>query len=85
MHAAVMKQLRTFEDVVDALGGSGDVGAMVDGWPSSVWNWQKKRGRFPAKFYKGMTEALAARGYSAPAELWGQVELIEPPSLRRAA
>lgn len=83
-----MRKLHSFEAVVDVLGGPTALAHMVGKKASSIWNWQHRLGRFPARYYKGMIDELAARGFTAPQHLWGQVELCtptEPASLRRAA
>jgi len=43
--------------------------------PAAVCNWKARRLRFPSKYYVAMRDELAARGFSAPCALWGQVGL----------
>lgn len=70
-----MKQLLTFNEVVAALGGPATVAKMTRQMTSAVSNWRSKRGKFPSKYYVGMRDELARRGYYASPELWGQVAL----------
>lgn len=65
-----MVELATASEVMDALGGNVGVAALTGNTPGAVWNW-RSFGRFPSKFYLVMTEALAEKGYQAPASLWG--------------
>lgn len=62
--------LTTFDEVMDALGGNGPVGDLVGAKASTVSMWRKAQS-FPANTYLAMTEAMKARGVSAPASLWG--------------
>jgi hypothetical protein len=69
------KQLETFDDVVEALGGLAAVGKLcVDQDVAAVCNWKRRRSRFPTKYYKIMIAELDARGAFAPDHLWGFVE-----------
>lgn len=70
-----LKPLWTFDEVVAALGGPASVGRMTGNPASAVCNWRSKRQRFPSKYYVAMRDELAARGFSAPCALWGQVGL----------
>ena len=72
---AGMTVLTTFDEVLRVLGGPARVGRMTGTNASCVCNWRSKRRRFPAKFYRGMQDALAERGFHAPKELWGQETL----------
>jgi hypothetical protein len=65
------RQLKTFDDVVDALGGKSAVGRMLDQNSAAVCNWKRRRQRFPTKFYLIMKDELDARGADAPPDLWG--------------
>lgn len=81
-----MKKLETYDDVVNAFGGSTELAKLLGRGAPSIWNWQHKRGRFPAQFYRAMTEALAENKMTAAPELWGQVKLARrSPSMQRAA
>lgn len=64
------RQLQTAAEVMDALGGNTGVSKLTGGSASRVSNW-RVFGRFPPSFYFLMTEELAAKGYRAPASLWG--------------
>ena len=78
-------KLRSFDEVVAVFGGPSALARMVNQKPASIWNWEHKRGRFPSKLYKSMTETLAEHGYTAPPELWGQIDLGAAKPLQRAA
>lgn len=68
--------LETTEQVIDALGGNGPVAEITASKPNAVSNWRNFR-TFPANTYVAMTSALAARGKSAPASLWGMKMAVE--------
>jgi hypothetical protein len=72
---AQLQPLWTFDEVVAALGGTASVGRMTGNPPAAVCNWKARRLRFPSKYYVAMRDELAARGFSAPCALWGQVGL----------
>ena len=65
-----MEELSTTSEVMDALGGNAAVAELTGSKTKAVWNW---RGfdTFPSNTYVAMTEALLAKGKSAPASLWG--------------
>jgi hypothetical protein len=65
-----MDELCTTSEVIDALGGNRPVADLTRSNPKAVWNW---RGfpKFPSNTYLTMIEALAAKGKTAPASLWG--------------
>jgi hypothetical protein len=72
MHHQPYKQLETFDEVVEKLGGAGKVGALCQGQDAAaVCNWKRRRGCFPAKYYPVMIDELNARHADAPRELWG--------------
>ena len=65
-----MKELRTVDEVFDALGSTRGVQELTGaGSPQQVSNW-RSRG-IPARHYRVMMEALAAQGLTACSELWG--------------
>jgi hypothetical protein len=66
-------RLDTVASVIDALGGPHAVLALTGARYTALCNW-RKAGNFPPDTYKLMTDALAARGNSAPARLWRQRE-----------
>jgi hypothetical protein len=68
------RQLKTFDEVVEALGGKRKVAELLDQNTAAVCNWQRRRSRFPTKYYKVMAKALKKQRASAPDELWGFVE-----------
>lgn len=65
-----MEELSTTSEVMDALGGNVAVAEITGSKPKAVWNWRKSE-TFPSKTYVAMSEALLAKGKSAPAALWG--------------
>jgi len=66
------RHLKTFDQVVNALGGKAEVGALCNNQNiAAVCNWKRRRSRFPAKYFVVMQDELNARGYSAPHKLWG--------------
>lgn len=64
-----IKFLHTFDDVVNALGGTTLVGQLTGRSVQSVCNW-RRRGVFPARLYVLMKRRLDARGVYAPEHLW---------------
>ena len=69
------RQLKTFDEVVEKLGGLTAVGQLCNDQDSAaVCNWKRRRSRFPTKFHKVMIEKLSEVGASAPDSLWGLVE-----------
>jgi hypothetical protein len=75
-----LRELKTFDSVVKALGGKREVAricGIVTGDAvnrqdtTAVCNWKRRRGKFPTKYYPVMIEELEARGATAPHTLWG--------------
>ena len=64
------KTLLTVGAVVEELGGKAALAEMTGLSPNAVWNWID-RGDFPSNTYVLITEALSAKGKTAPAGLWG--------------
>lgn len=68
-----MKKLRTTEAVIEALGGLGSVRKLTEATSAQqVNNWLGRR--FPARLYLVMQTELTAKGFTAPASLWGVKE-----------
>jgi len=65
-----MEELSTTSEVMDALGGNLAVAELTGSKPKAVWNWRGFE-TFPSNTYVAMTEALLAKGKTAPASLWG--------------
>lgn len=65
------KQLRSTLEVIEALGGHARVAELTGRPPKRVWDWNGEA-TFPSRYFWEMWTELAARGYSAPASLWGQ-------------
>lgn len=66
-----MDVLDSAKSVIEALGGTNAAQEIVAAkTPSVVCNW-RSRGRFPARTYCPMIDALARLGKTANPELWG--------------
>ena len=65
------KKCKTFDAVVELLGGKREVGRLTAQNTAAVCNWQRRRKRFPCKYYFVMKKELDARGADAPRHLWG--------------
>lgn len=61
-------------DVIDALGGIQATAELTGSSYKATANW-KSFATFPANTYLVMTQALAGKGLSAPASLWGMREV----------
>lgn len=62
--------VESVEAVFDAAGGIPAVRDLTGAGNSALSNW-KKRGRIAASTYLIFRDALAQRGFAAPASLWG--------------
>lgn len=71
--------LETTEQVIEALGGNGPVANLTASKPNAVSNWRGFE-TFPSNTYVAMTEALRARGKTAPSSLWGMKAPAEQDS-----
>jgi hypothetical protein len=66
-----LTSLTTVDEVIEALGGNATVQDMTAAKSlQTVTNWRYV-GRCAHSTYLIMTDALKARGYTAPPELWG--------------
>lgn len=65
-----MEELSTTSEVMDALGGYLAVAEITQSKPKAASNWSRFE-TFPSNTYLAMTEALLAKGKTAPASLWG--------------
>lgn len=65
-----MDTLSTTIDVIEELGGNLAVAELTGSNPKAVWNWRGFE-TFPSNTYVALTEALLAKGKTAPASLWG--------------
>jgi hypothetical protein len=65
-------ELKTKEEVLEALGGDHGAAALTGSDYKNVETWKRAR-TFPSRYFLVMTFALHQRGYTAPPELWGQV------------
>jgi hypothetical protein len=74
-----MRRVKTYNDVLEALGGPAGVGIICDQNPNAACTWRATRGKFPAKYYFVMVGALKRRGYEAPRYLWGFHSKAKPP------
>ena len=66
----MLSELSTTGEVIDALGGVPAVSELTGSTYKAVFNW-KGFDNFPSKTYLVMTGALASKGKTAPASLWG--------------
>jgi hypothetical protein len=66
-----LKPLWTYNAVLDALGGPGEVGKLTGQTSAAVCNWRRLRGVYPSKYYFTLKVALADRGFYAPIALFG--------------
>jgi hypothetical protein len=62
--------LTSTERVIEALGGNVPVAEITASKPNAVSNWRNFK-TFPANTYVALTDALLAKGKTAPASLWG--------------
>jgi hypothetical protein len=88
MASSSLTPLWTFEDVVDALGGTMAVARITHQRSSSaICSWRNHRGLFPAKYYFEIKGALAEAGYFAPISLFSfySSARAREPSTRQAA
>lgn len=68
--------LTTVAEVLEALGGTSAVAAIVGSKYSSIWMW-KKSPTLPTRTYLILKEALEEKGLSAPSTLWGMLDPSE--------
>ena len=69
-----MEELTSAPLVMEKLGGIAGVAELTGNKYSTASNW-KYLGSFPAETFVVMTEALKAKGHTAPASLWRMVEV----------
>ena len=67
-----MKRLKSFDKVVEALGGPAAVRELTHANPKQAWNWNNKTCKFPARLHACMTDKLRELGYEADPRLWNQ-------------
>lgn len=70
-----MDQLSTTREVMDALGGTSAVAKLTGRTYSAAFNWLILK-TFPANTYVALTDALAEKGKTAPASLWGMKQPV---------
>ncbi len=68
-----MDRLETTVDVIEAIGGTSAAAALTGRTYNAAHNWRGFK-TFPANTYVTMTRALAEKGKTAPASLWGMTE-----------
>jgi len=73
-HTTGLVHLTSFNEVIHALGGTTVVAHLTRSSRSSVWNW-KQTGRFPAKHYRLLREALFECGCVADLTLFAFSDL----------
>ena len=74
-----MTELEDTQSVLDALGGNTAVSELTGATPKAVWNWRGFE-TFPSNTYVVMIRALEAKGFTAPATLWGMKNAAHHPS-----
>lgn len=67
---AKLRPLKTFEQVIDVLGGTSKAAIAAGRTPSQVCQWRERHGTFPAELWPRLRDALAKRGYEAPESLF---------------
>ncbi len=72
--------LDTTSAVIDILGGVGSVATLTGRTYNAAWNWTTFE-HFPSDTYVVMTEALKAKGCTAPASLW---RMVGAPEIQEA-
>jgi hypothetical protein len=76
-----LRELDSVDAVLRELGGLTKAGELAGATAQTV-NHYKITKRFPPKTYLVFTEALRAKGFTAPPSLWG---MVEPASEETAA
>lgn len=72
----MLQQLTSISEVIDALGGIQAV-ADLTGRKYMAAAQDKRLGKFPSRTRDVMTVALAEKGKTAPASLWGMLPVQE--------
>jgi len=67
-------ELKSVAEIIRALGGVAAVQAVTGQKYNTVWNW-KWRDKVPPEFHLIVSQALASKGLSAAARLFGQHEV----------
>jgi hypothetical protein len=70
MQIETKRKLETFDEVVAELGGIGPVARLTNRTKSCICNWRRFPGRFPARLFYVINDALAMRGASADPDLF---------------
>jgi hypothetical protein len=65
-----MRDLRTAQEVIDALGGLAAVCELTGANTKQAWNWAGRAEMFPSNTYVVMQRALRRRSLRAPAWMW---------------
>lgn len=64
------EQINTVDEVIEKLGGRGEVARMVGVTTQAVTNWRTRDRGFPPETFVVLTEALQKKNLSAPQSLW---------------
>jgi hypothetical protein len=67
-------ELRTTNEVIEALGGVQSVARLTGRKYGAAWNWLRFE-TFPSDTFLVLQSALHEHGHTAPASLWGMVEV----------
>ncbi len=78
-----MTELTTTNAVMEALGGIAEVARLTSRTYNAAANWISFE-TFPPDTFVVMTDALRAKGKTAPASLWRMVASAEPEPARAA-
>jgi hypothetical protein len=70
MGSTTLRTIRTFDEAVAALGGTGKAAQAIGRAPHEICKWRTRHGRFPASTFRDVNKALAACGYKIPASLF---------------
>ena len=73
-----MEELSTTGAVIDDLGGNVAVADLLKVKPKTVWYWRDSK-FFPSNTYIVITEALLAKGKTAPTSLWAMKSASPEP------
>jgi hypothetical protein len=65
-----LRKIRTFDEAVNVLGGTGKAAKILGRAPHEICKWRTRHGRFPASAFPDVSKALAASGYQIPASLF---------------
>jgi DNA-binding transcriptional regulator YdaS (Cro superfamily) len=62
--------LSSFDAVVDVLGGTSETARLLGAQQPAVSNWRARGGKFPARYYLAITEALRSKQLTCRTDLF---------------